>query len=78
MRFIFVFLVAAALAGCKSEAEVKAEWMQFCVQGEFSQKQCEVLYSMKKSSDDAQDSAAAGAMMSGMAVGMSAGAMGRR
>ena len=78
IRLLVVLMVATLLTGCKSGAEKKAEWVKFCEQGEFSLKQCEVLYSMKKAGDDAEESAAASSMMSGMAVGLSAGAAGRR
>lgn len=66
------------LCACESEEQAKAKWIAFCVSGEFSAKQCEVLYSLKKSSDDAQSSADASSAMGAMAVGIVAGSSGGR
>ena len=46
--------------------------MAFCTTHDFTEKQCEVLYINKRSSDNASAQAASSAMMSGAAM-MSAG-----
>lgn len=69
MKKIICLFLLLALCACESEAEHKAKWVAFCQQGEFSNKQCEVLYSLKKSSEDADATAS-------MAVGLSAASMG--
>lgn len=61
------------LTSCQSSEEKKAEWIKFCESGEFSTKQCLVLYSLKESSDDAASSAASASAFSGVAMGMSVG-----
>ena len=73
VRYIPIALVALFLCGCQSAAEKKAEWIAFCQQGDFNAKQCEVLYSLKESSDSAANNAAAASAFSGVAIGMSAG-----
>ncbi len=70
-----LILLPLLLAGCKTEEEKKSEWIAFCTQGDFTAKQCNVLYSMKK---DASDDAANNAAMTGMAIGMSVGSTGAR
>lgn len=72
MKAIIAVSLALALCGCQSAAERKAEWLAFCVKGEFTSAQCDVLYSLKESSDDANESAGLASAMSGVAVGMSA------
>lgn len=69
-RLILSMLICLVLVGCKSEAETKAEFMQFCTEHEFTSKQCEVLYVMNKDTRDAQS-------MSAGAMGMAAGSAGR-
>ncbi len=73
MYKIAAIIALLLLSACKSSEEVKADWIKFCIDGEFTVKQCEVLYSLKKSSDDASDGAAVASAMSGAAMGMSAG-----
>lgn len=72
-RFKCLILVLF-LVGCQSAEEKKAEWVRFCVDGEFTPKQCNVLYSMKQSSDDANDAATSASITSGAAMGIAAGA----
>jgi hypothetical protein len=71
-----ILLLPLILCACKSEEEKRSEWIAQCAQADFTVKQCGVLYSIAKSSSDASDAAAASSMMSGAAMGMSAG--GRR
>lgn len=68
-----LLLLPLLLCACESEEEKRTKWIANCAQNEFSIKQCGVLYSIAKSSSDASDNAAAANIMSGAAVGMSAG-----
>lgn len=62
-------LVGIGWSALKHDAEVETQWMRNCVQSGFSQKQCEVLWSVKASSDSAAG-LAAGAM--GASIGAAA------
>jgi hypothetical protein len=66
-------LIGLVLCSCESDEEKKTRWLAFCVAGDFTPKQCEVLYSLKESSDSANTMAAVGVGMSGAATGMAAG-----
>lgn len=62
----FLFLLSA----CQSAEEKKTEWIKSCIEGEFTPKQCNVLYSIVKNSDDnASDNSA----LTGVAIGLAAG-----
>lgn len=74
-RAVMGCFVAVVLCGCESEAEYRAKWMRDCVAGEFSEKQCSVLYSVHKS---AKDDAAAAQAAAGFATGFSAATAGMR
>lgn len=73
MKKLIWIIPLLLLCSCKSEEEKKSEWIKFCLAGDFNAKQCEVLYSIKESGDDANTSANSAAAMSGVAIGMSAG-----
>jgi hypothetical protein len=72
VRTTLAVLCGLSLASCESDAERKQKWVDFCVAGEFSAKQCEVLYAIKQSSDAASTSATVAAGMSGAAAGAAA------
>lgn len=78
MRYTIIIAGALALAGCKSEAEKKSEFITFCSSNEFSLKQCEVLYLIAKSSADARDNAEAANIGAGMAIGAAVSSGSRR
>jgi len=69
-----ILVIPLILCACKSEEATRAEWIAQCSQADFTVKQCGVLYSIAKSSSDASDAAVASSVMSGAAMGMSAGA----
>lgn len=71
MKYAVVGL-CLVLAACQSQAEKKAEFVQFCSESDFTAKQCEVLYLIAKSSSDASNSAATATALSGVALGVSA------
>lgn len=52
-RRLSIIALALCLAGCHSAEEKKAEWIAYCVRGNFDAAQCDVLYSIKESSDKA-------------------------
>ena len=72
MRTILILVPLLLLCGCKSEAEKRVEWIAMCEQGEFSTKQCAVLYSIVKASNDAKDSADYAGVMSSVGMGLAA------
>jgi hypothetical protein len=72
-RFLLVLLLGLCLAGCESSEEKAAKWIAFCVDGEFTVKQCRVLYAMKESSDDAANAAGVASMNSIIAAGAAVG-----
>lgn len=61
------------LCACESAEETKAKWVANCSENDFTVKQCNVLYSIAKSSSDANDAANSAAITSGVAMGMAGG-----
>lgn len=75
MKYLSIAILLL-LCSCESEEETKTKWIANCSKNDFTVKQCVVLYSIAKSSSDANDSAASASIMSGAAMGLAAG--GRR
>jgi hypothetical protein len=69
MRFIAIAAMFLLL-GCTDEKAARAKFLASCQAHEFTETQCDMLYSMKKNADDAADS---NALLSGLAVGLAAG-----
>lgn len=78
MNKIAALAACLLLCACETEEEAKAKWVAFCVKGDFSSNQCEVLYSIKKSSDDANSTAATATALSAGAMGAAAASGGYR
>ena len=75
MKHLAIALIALTLCSCGDSKEVKqAKWLAFCTRDNaFTPAQCQVLYAIKGSSDDAQNEASWAAAFSGVALGFSAG-----
>lgn len=68
-------IVGVMLAGCESEEVHKQKFMATCTRSEFSAAQCEVLYSVKRSAESAEQAALLGVVMGAANAG---GGGGRR
>lgn len=78
MKTLAAISLLFLLCACESAEEKRAKWIAWCVQSEFSEKQCGVLYALKESSDEAQAQAQNAAAMNGLAIGLAAGSTGRK
>ncbi len=72
-KTMIISATALLLASCESEAESKAKWIAWCAEGDFTSRQCEVLYSIVKNSREAANASQAAQIGSGIAIGVAIG-----
>lgn len=77
MRSLLLIPLLGLTACGPSAAERRTAFMTNCTHSEFSQRQCQVLYSIKESADDANSSASLAVGFSATTLGVSAARSGR-